>query len=97
MPQLQRPLAQSPHWWQPMAMSAAVPMETASAPRATASHHVGGVAQGARGHEAHRGADALLAQPLVHGGQGQLDGDAHVVADALGRRARAAAEAVDAR
>ena len=57
-------------------------------------HHVAGVAQGARGHEAHRGADALLAQPLVHGGQGQLDGDAHVVADALGRRARAAAEAV---
>ena len=40
-------------------------------------------------------ADALFAQPLIHRRQRQLNRDAHVVADAGGRGARAAAEAVD--
>src|SRR5699024_2669129 len=40
-------------------------------------------------------ADALFAQARVDLGERQFDGDAHVVADAGGRRARASAEAVD--
>ena len=40
-------------------------------------------------------ADALIAQALVDARQSKLNRDAHVIADAGGRRARAAAEAVD--
>ena len=45
--------------------------------------------------ERNAAADALVAQPLIHGGQRELNGNAHIVADARGRGARAAAEAVD--
>ena len=57
--------------------------------------HVGAAADAAGGDERGPVADALLAQALVHRGEGQLDGDAHVVADDLRRRAGAAAEAVE--
>ena len=59
------------------------------------AHDVGGAADGAARDHAHRGAEPLLAQPVVDGGQGELDGDAHVVADALGRGTRSSAESVD--
>ena len=36
MPQLHLPREQSPHWWQPSAMSGALPHDTASAPSAMA-------------------------------------------------------------
>ena len=55
---------------------------------------VGRGADGARDHEGDVVADALLTQAGVDRGERKFDGDAHVVADAGGRRARAAAEAV---
>ena len=55
---------------------------------------VGRGADGARDHEGDVVADALLTQAGVDRGERKFDGDAHVVADAGGRSARATAEAV---
>ena len=57
--------------------------------------HIGGGADAAAHDQGHVVPDTLVPQPLIHGGQRQLHGDAHVVADAGGGGARAAAVAVD--
>ena len=58
-------------------------------------NHVGGGTDRTAHDQADVVADALFAQPLIHCRQRQLNRDAHVVADAGGRSARAAAEAVN--
>src|SRR5450756_1181647 len=57
--------------------------------------HVGRRADGAGRDDRGTVADALVAQPLVHDGDGDLQRDAYVVADHLRRRARAPAKAVE--
>src|SRR5665647_1487142 len=57
--------------------------------------HVGRRADGAGRDDRGTVADALVAQPLVHYGDGDLQRDAYVVADHLRRRARAPAKAVE--
>ena len=64
-------------------------------PQGNGLHHIGGAADAAAHHDRHLVPDALVPQTLVHGSQRQLDGDAHVVPDAGGRRAGAAPEPVD--
>ena len=95
MPQLHLPVWQVRQRWQPSASSAAVADVAGVRAQRDGLDHVCGAADAAAHHQRNVVADALVAQPLVHRRQRQLDGDAHIVADAGGRGARAAAEAVD--
>ena len=57
--------------------------------------HVGGRAYASSHHKGNIVSYSLVAQPLVNGGKGKLNGNSHVVAYSRGSRSRASAEAVD--
>ena len=69
-------------------------MAQASAPRAMALATSAELRMLAGGHDGGPVADALVAQALVDGGDGDLEGDAHVVADDRRGGSRAAPETV---